>query len=279
MNAARHDTTAAAPAGVDEARSQRRRLARVRYAVRGVLFLGVAASLAANMLHAEPNNYSRTIAAWPPLALFATIEVISRVPVSRAWLAGARVVSTIVIGGIAAWVSYWHMVAVVGRFGEQGATPYLLPFSVDGLVIVASVSLLELADRIHHLQEPHTALAHPGSKTAVAQAQISDSQVRHNVPAANGSSAPGGERPHRERATASGDTDEGAPSGSSDMASLISDLRRRRPGLDVATIATQVGRSKRTVQRILKTLDEQQQQQPSVNGAKAPELLPAGQRR
>jgi hypothetical protein len=123
-------------------------LRRVRWAIRATLSLGVAASVAANILHAEPNPISQVIAAWPPLALLVTVELISRVPVHRRVLAAVRVVATSGIAGIAAWVSYWHMAGVAARYGERGPTPYLLPLSVDGLVIVASVSLVELAGRI-----------------------------------------------------------------------------------------------------------------------------------
>src|SRR4051795_5772276 len=89
-------------------------LRRVRWAVRATLVLGVAASVAANILHAEPNPISQVIAAWPPLALLLTVELISRVPVHRRILAAARLAATTAIAGIAAWVSYWHM-AGVGR--------------------------------------------------------------------------------------------------------------------------------------------------------------------
>jgi len=40
------------------------------------------------------------------------------------------------------------MAAVAQRYGETGAAPYLIPISVDGLVVVASVCLVELAGRI-----------------------------------------------------------------------------------------------------------------------------------
>jgi hypothetical protein len=123
-------------------------LRRVRWAVRATLTLGVAASVAANILHALPNPISQMIAAWPPLALLLTVELISRVPVHRRSLAAVRLGATTAIAGIAAWVSYWHMAGVAARYGESGASPYLLPLSVDGLVIVASVSLVELAGRI-----------------------------------------------------------------------------------------------------------------------------------
>jgi hypothetical protein len=125
-----------------------RQLRRVRWAVRATLVLGVAASVAANVLHARPDPVAQIIAAWPPLALLLTVELISRVPVHRRVLAAARLLATTAIAGIAAWVSYWHMAGVASRYGEQGASPFLLPLSVDGLVIVASVSLVELAGRI-----------------------------------------------------------------------------------------------------------------------------------
>lgn len=129
-------------------------LKRLRWVVRLVLALGVAASVAANILHANPNPISQTISAWPPLALLLTIELVSRIPVNRWYLATIRVAATVAIAGIAGWVSYWHMVAVAARYGETGNSAYLLPFTVDGLIVVASVSLVELAGRIRTLEVP-----------------------------------------------------------------------------------------------------------------------------
>jgi hypothetical protein len=119
------------------------------------LSFGVAASVAANILHANPNPISQAIAAWPPLALLLTVELVSRVPVHRRALSATRVLATVVISGIAAWVSYWHMAGVASRYGETGASPYLLPVSVDGLIVVASICLVELSGRIRDI-EPAT---------------------------------------------------------------------------------------------------------------------------
>lgn len=120
------------------------RLRRVRWVVRGIGLLGIAASIAANVLHADPNPISQAIAAWPPIAFVLTVELIHRVPVTTLLTALARMVATSVIAGIAAWVSYWHMAGVAARYGETGASAYLLPFSVDGLIVVASIGLVEL---------------------------------------------------------------------------------------------------------------------------------------
>ncbi|MDG4785857.1 DUF2637 domain-containing protein [Micromonospora sp. WMMD1102] len=158
-------------------------LRRVRWAVRATLALGVAASVVANVLHARDNPISQAIAAWPPLALLLTVELISRVPVHRRSLAFARMAATATIAGIAAWVSYWHMVGVAARYGETGASPYLLPLSVDGLIVVASICLVELGGRISAAQAATTAdPASTATAAATATAIPSAPAVEPAVP-------------------------------------------------------------------------------------------------
>src|SRR3954468_3739448 len=141
-------------------------LRRVRWAVRATLLLRVAASAVANVPPPLANPISQAIAAWPPLALLLTVELISRVPVHRRWLAYARLVATATIAGIAAWVSYWHMAGVAARYGETGASPYLLPLSVDGLIVVASICLVELGGRIAAVEGAARAAARPATEAA-----------------------------------------------------------------------------------------------------------------
>ena len=69
-------------------------LQRLRWGLRATLALGVAASVAANVLHARSNPVSQAIAAWPPLALLLTVEWITRVPVHRRSLSAARIAAT-----------------------------------------------------------------------------------------------------------------------------------------------------------------------------------------
>lgn len=135
-------------------------LKRVRWGVRAVLILGVAASVTGNVLHADDKFIAQAIAAWAPLALLLTIELIARVPVHRRALALARWAATALIAGIAAWVSYWHMAAVASEYGETAPSNYLLPLSVDGLIVVASICLVELGGRIR------TALEENGESNA-----------------------------------------------------------------------------------------------------------------
>jgi Protein of unknown function (DUF2637)/HTH domain len=141
-------TSTVAPTSAGRIAPDLERLHRIRDGVRAVLILGVAASVAANVLHAEPTIVGRAIGAWSPLALLLTVELISRVPVHRPSLSALRMTATAVIAGIAAWVSYWHMVSVAARNGESVTSAHLLPLSVDGLVVVASISLVEIAARL-----------------------------------------------------------------------------------------------------------------------------------
>lgn len=109
--------------------------------------LGVSASVAANIAHAEPSTTGRLVAAWPPLALLLTVEMLSRVPAPRRrWFAALRYLATVVVAAVAAIASYRHMVGLTLNVGEDRLTAYTLPLSVDGTVLVASLCLLALSD-------------------------------------------------------------------------------------------------------------------------------------
>lgn len=143
------------------------RLKHLSWAIRAVFTLGIAASLAGNVLHAEDNAVSQAIAAWSPLSLLLAVELISRVPIRRGASSMARLAATAVIAGIAAWVSYWHMVGVAVHYGETGPSPYLIPFSVDGLIVIASVSLVEIGGRIRRMTTVAELIAAPAELSTV----------------------------------------------------------------------------------------------------------------
>jgi hypothetical protein len=117
----------------------------LRWAVRAVLAFGLAASILANILHAQRNPVSMIIAGVTPVCLFLALALVTRLPVQRSALARGRWVATIGIAGIAAYVSYWHMVGVALKYGEPPVAAYLLPLAIDGLIVVATINLFELA--------------------------------------------------------------------------------------------------------------------------------------
>jgi hypothetical protein len=264
------------------------RLLRIRWAARGVLALGVAASVMANVLHADPHPISQSIAAWPPLALLITVEFILPIPVHRRWLANIRLIGTALIAGIAAWVSYWHMVGVVLRYGESADVAYLLPLSVDGLVVVASVSLVELSGNIRALTTldspetpPHStaaaatvpapdADATPGPAVPKAEAepspqpvpavplprQVTAAPVPHSTagraePVSDATTSPTlrKELPQQARPATGGKQTSADGQPPTDTAAAVAYWHRRDPTLSIPEVAGKIGKSARTVRR------------------------------
>lgn len=226
------------------------KLKRIRWWVRLVLSLAVGASIAGNVLHASGGLISQVIAAWSPTALLLTIELISRVPVHHRGLAVARWLATALIAGIAAYVSYFHMAAVAARQGETGASPYLLPLSVDGLVVVASVCLVELGGRIRAAEDVYIVdsptdepgvdpaiLAAVAAQTALAAALDSAGELTESGQSAGGTDVPAARRRRGGRKL--------PPSSAPEVAKIL----RRNPGATPAQIAAKVGISESTARR------------------------------
>jgi hypothetical protein len=228
-----------------DVRARRRvgELVRLRWAVRGVLTFGLAASIAANVLHARPELTSQLISAWPPLSLLLTVELVSRVPVHRWWRTIIRVLATTGVAGIAAWVSYGHMAEVARRFGETGQIPYLLPVSVDGLIIVASVCMVELTGRIRD--------AEADSRGAVA-ASDGSAQAVDPAGAEPSSGAPGRAAGAATRARASGRRKAAAVRSDEHLLAALADLPRDPDGtVPVRRAAAALGTGPDRARRLL----------------------------
>ena len=213
------------------------RLKRIGWGVRTVFALGIAASLAGNLLHAADNVISQAISAWSPVARLLAVELISRIPARRGGLSAVRLGATAVIAGIAAWVSYWHMVGVATRYGEADSSAYLLPFSVDGLIVVASISLVEIGGRIRALAEDAVLAESP----APAAAEVIASQT----PAAPVTVAEPAQVPAVKTSPAKRVTPRPA------SAEKVAKAAAKMPGATVAEIAAKAGVSVSTARRHL----------------------------
>jgi hypothetical protein len=214
-------------------------LKRIGWGTRAVFSLGIAASLAGNVLHAQDNPISQAISAWSPLAPLLAVELISRIPARRGVASVARMAATAVIAGIAAWVSYWHMAGVASRYGESGASPYLLPVSVDGLIVVASISLVEISGRIRALTAAPAEVPAPPVVVAPVVEQIAVvPPVVEPVPVAA----------RRVKKAAPVRAAKRQPSAGERVARAVA----RTPGATAAQIAARLELSERTVQRHLR---------------------------
>jgi len=55
------------------------------------------------------------------------------------------VLAVVAVAGVAAYVSYWHAVEVVTGHGEPGMVGHLYPVVIDGIIVAASMVLLDAA--------------------------------------------------------------------------------------------------------------------------------------
>jgi len=116
-----------------------------------IVFLGVAVSIAVNQLDAQ-TWVSKGIAGWPPLGLLLTLELLTRIPTGQRLGAITRVGATVAVASAAGWLSYWHMVAAVATHGESAGNAHIWPATVDGLMAVAAVGMVELGARIRAMK-------------------------------------------------------------------------------------------------------------------------------
>ena len=107
--------------------------------------LGVAASVAANVAHAQPQLGARLASGFAPVALLLTVEIMSRVPwPAGGWWTFGRFAGTGTVALVAGVTSYSHMYGLLRHYGETKLIAAIQPACVDGLMVVASLALLAL---------------------------------------------------------------------------------------------------------------------------------------
>lgn len=125
---------------------------RLQWYVRSILIFGIATSVTANVIHSltQPHGQawqtwsSAGLAALAPIVLFLTSEMVVRIPLHSPVLGWFRLIITLGIAGFSAWISYWHMVEVSVLLGETSGSQFFYPLIIDGMMIVATISLMEL---------------------------------------------------------------------------------------------------------------------------------------
>lgn len=124
--------------------------------VRSFLGFGIVASIGANVLHVLTRTDASHVLwrqiggsvlnAFAPVVLFAATEMVTKIPVHSKVLGWIRLAITLLLAGGAGWISYWSIVAVATQLEGQSshAAQYLYPGLIDGMMIVATISLIEL---------------------------------------------------------------------------------------------------------------------------------------
>lgn len=134
----------------------------LRWLCRAVIAGSGLFSIWANILHVEdPSGPAIAFAAAPPLIVLLGWEMVSRIPIreNAAWyvrLIRPSFTGLLAFGG--AWLSYWHQRAAIERYnGGDVTNAAILPLLIDGLMIIASVSVYELNYRIRAMEAKQAA--------------------------------------------------------------------------------------------------------------------------
>lgn len=148
----------------------------LRWACRLVVLAATGTSVWANILHSNKNPAAIFINILPPLLILGGWELASRMPMAQGvkWYSikiWGGPLAMLGIIGIGAWLSYWHQKDAFFRYSMDVQTALLLPFAIDGLMLMASVYVFQLNDAIERLE---TAIAVPktASKTSNANSDV-----------------------------------------------------------------------------------------------------------
>lgn len=140
----------------------RKMLNHLRWLCRAVIATTGLFSIWANILHVkDPSGPAIAFAAAPPLVVLLGWEMVSRIPIREdaAWYVKTirpSITGLIAFGG--AWLSYWHQRSAIERYnGGDVTNAAILPLLIDGLMIIASVSVYELNHRIRAMDAKQAA--------------------------------------------------------------------------------------------------------------------------
>lgn len=117
-----------------------------------VTVLLVAATVTLNVMHAPGGIVAHSIGGSAPVFMFICVEFIARIPATSRWLAGGRISATVVVAGIAFSISWQQQVNFMASVGYSGWTVYAYPVMIDGVMLVAVLSLVEVTRKVRSVR-------------------------------------------------------------------------------------------------------------------------------
>jgi hypothetical protein len=110
------------------------------YLSRFTFGMGVAASIAANVIASKHTPIGMAVGLWIPTAFLLSMAMLENVAV-KGRAGQARRIAMGVIVLIAGWTSYWHLVEVAQMGGADAFTAHTLPATVDVMMALASAGM------------------------------------------------------------------------------------------------------------------------------------------
>jgi len=112
-----------------------------RWIARASFTSGLVVSLGANIWASADYGVIGIISGvWSPVALLMALFLVENIG-HRTWAGRFRLAGMVILAGIAAWVSYWHLAEFFTAGGLDDPGAHLMPFTVDVLMALAGPSM------------------------------------------------------------------------------------------------------------------------------------------
>jgi hypothetical protein len=141
-----------------------------------VLLIGITVTL--NVMHAPPTWGARLIGGTPPVFVFFCIELISRIPATSRMLMIGRIATTTVVSGFSFAISYQQQVEFIHALGFVGWVANIYPIIIDGVMVVAALSLVEVTRKVRMLRAEMETAAGVGVKRPDPTLHLEDERTR-----------------------------------------------------------------------------------------------------
>jgi hypothetical protein len=118
-----------------------RKAALTTWTARSAFASGLVVSLSANVWASAGHGPIGIVSGvWSPLALLLALFMVENIS-HKTWGGRFRLAGMVVLAGIAAWVSYWHLVAFFQAGGIDDPGAHMMPLTVDVLMALAGPSM------------------------------------------------------------------------------------------------------------------------------------------
>lgn len=112
----------------------------------------VSVTVTLNVMHAPGGIVARSIGGTPPIFLFLCIELIARIPATSKLVTFGRIAGSVAVAGLAFGISYQQQMEFIHHIGYAGWVAYAYPIIVDGVMMVATLSLIEVTRKVRTLR-------------------------------------------------------------------------------------------------------------------------------
>lgn len=112
----------------------------------------VSVTVTLNVMHAPGGIVARSIGGTPPIFLFLCIELIARIPATSRLVTFGRIGGSVAVAGLAFGISYQQQMEFIHHIGYAGWVAYAYPIIVDGVMMVATLSLIEVTRKVRTLR-------------------------------------------------------------------------------------------------------------------------------